>query len=163
MHHIFIFTLTLHNIIIVANVVDDQIDRMKPAHKSMKSVQRIKDAGSDELSFGLSGQPKPLSDAPIITKMIDNSLTLLWIPSIPEQPRFPVSYVVEFAKISDGIWTVCHGSELSLFIMIILNLCNKNNNIDLLIQILRIVNVMLLVLNHSKIMVFVFVLKTNSV
>ncbi|XP_075678853.1 obscurin isoform X3 [Dermatophagoides pteronyssinus] len=92
------------------NVVDDQIDRMKPGHKSMKSVQRIKDAGSDELSFGLSGQPKALSDAPIITKMIDNSLTLLWIPSIPEQPRFPVSYVVEFAKISDGIWTVCHGN-----------------------------------------------------
>lgn len=129
----------------------------------MKSVQRIKDAGSDELSFGLSGQPKALSDAPIITKMIDNSLTLLWFPSIPEQPRFPVSYVVEFAKISDGIWTVCHGSELSLFIMIILNLCNKNNNIDLLIQILRIVSVMLLVLNLLKIMVFVFGLKTNSV
>ncbi|OTF75959.1 hypothetical protein BLA29_011435 [Euroglyphus maynei] len=75
----------------------------------MKSAQRIKDA-ADELSFEQTGIPKALCDKPIITKMMDNSLTLLWFPSIPEQPRFPVSYVVEFSKCSDGIWTVCHGN-----------------------------------------------------
>lgn len=89
------------------------LDRMQQSHKSMKSAQRIKDA-ADELSFGQSGVPKALCDKPIITKMIDNSLTLIWFPSIPEQPRFPVSYVVEFSKISDGIWNVCHGSKYIL-------------------------------------------------
>ncbi|KPM11840.1 unc-89-like protein 3 [Sarcoptes scabiei] len=63
---------------------------------------------ADEIVLKQSNLPKALEEKPIITKMLDNSLTLLWIPSIPEQPRFPVSYVVEFSKMSDGMWVVYH-------------------------------------------------------
>lgn len=88
----------------------DGLDRINQTHKSMKSLQRIRDA--DEVTFQTSNLPKALTEKPIITKMIDNSLTLLWLPSLPEQPRFPVSYVVEICKLSDGIWTVHHGSKI---------------------------------------------------
>lgn len=71
---------------------------------------------ADEIVLKQSNLPKALEEKPIITKMLDNSLTLLWIPSIPEQPRFPVSYVVEFSKMSDGMWVVYHESKPIFFL-----------------------------------------------
>lgn len=41
-----------------------------------------------------TGVPMPLSDRPIISKMMDRHLTLSWKPSIPHGPRFPVTYQV---------------------------------------------------------------------
>ena len=81
------------------------LDRMDQTHKSKKSQNRARFA-DDDIDYKTSGLPVPLPDQPKITKMTDNSLTLIWLPSIPEQPRFPVSYVVEFGKAIDGTWTI---------------------------------------------------------
>lgn len=91
-------------LIIPIRTAMDGLDRMNKSHKSQKSQRRALDA--DDVDYKTSGLPVPLSDKPQITKMTDNSLTLLWLPSVPEQPRFPVSYVIEFCKPGDGVWTV---------------------------------------------------------
>ncbi|XP_061385571.1 obscurin isoform X3 [Danaus plexippus] len=51
-----------------------------------------------------TGVPMPLTDKPIISRMADRHLTLSWKPSIPHQPRFPVTYQVEMCTIPDGDW-----------------------------------------------------------
>ncbi|CAH0724488.1 unnamed protein product, partial [Brenthis ino] len=51
-----------------------------------------------------TGVPMPLSDKPIISRMADRHLTLSWKPSIPHQPRFPVTYQVEMCEVPDGEW-----------------------------------------------------------
>ena len=89
----------------------DGLDRSKQSHKSQKSQRRALDA--DDIDYKTSGLPIPLPDVPKITKMTDSSLTLLWLPSIPEQPRFPVSYVVEFAKVPDGNWVLYQSGKLA--------------------------------------------------
>ncbi len=61
---------------------------------------------SDSDAFKKPGVPVPLPDQPRITRMSDDDLTLSWSPSIPLQPRFPVTYIVEWCKVSDGEWTV---------------------------------------------------------
>lgn len=86
------------------------LDRSKQSHKSLKSQRRAMDA-ADDIEYKTTGLPVPLPDMPKITKMTDSSLTLLWLPSVPQQPRFPVSYVVEFAKMDDGIWVVYQSSK----------------------------------------------------
>ena len=91
---------------------------MKQTHKSQKSQNRALDV--DDIDYQCSGVPAPLPDTPRITKMTDNSLTLIWLPSVPEQPRFPVSYVVEFGKIKDGVWIV-YQSGNRLLIKLIIN------------------------------------------
>ncbi|XP_051165305.1 obscurin isoform X5 [Leptopilina boulardi] len=51
-----------------------------------------------------SGLPLPLSDRPIISRMMDRHLTLSWKPSIPIGPRIPVTYLVEMCELPDGDW-----------------------------------------------------------
>ncbi|XP_050346638.1 obscurin isoform X5 [Nymphalis io] len=51
-----------------------------------------------------TGVPMPLTDKPIISRMADRHLTLSWKPSIPHQPRFPVTYQVEMCEVPDGDW-----------------------------------------------------------
>jgi len=85
------------------------LDRMDATHKSKKSQNRAQ--GADDIDYKTSGLPVPLPDMPRITKMTDNSLTLIWLPSVPEQPRFPVSYVVEFGKLKDGVWMIYQSGE----------------------------------------------------
>lgn len=55
--------------------------------------------------FKKSGIPVPLPDKPNIIRMTDDSLTLAWLPSIPTQPRTPVTYLLEWCKMPDGEWT----------------------------------------------------------
>lgn len=82
------------------------LDRSKSTHKSMKSQAR---AESVELKTG--GLPDALTDSPQIAAMTDDSLTLVWSPSIPEKARFPVSYVIEFGKARDGVWMIYQDSK----------------------------------------------------
>ena len=71
---------------------------MDQTNKSKKSQNCARFADED-IDFKASFLSVSLPDQPKITKMTDNSLTLTWLQSIPEQPRFPVSYVVEFGKV----------------------------------------------------------------
>lgn len=132
----------------------DGLDRAEKTHKSQKSQNRAHFA-DDDLDYKGTGLPVPLPDQPRITKMTDSSLTLIWLPSIPEQPRFPVSYVVEFGKSLNGSWTVYQSGKL--FILLILPL-----SVTLFsFQISRTPNARFLILNHSKIMTSAYGWRTS--
>ncbi len=73
--------------------LDDKHKR-KPSGDQLKGYDRFKQPGI----------PVPLPDKPRITRMTDGDLTLSWFPSIPIQPRIPVTYIVEWCKVSDGEW-----------------------------------------------------------
>lgn len=45
-----------------------------------------------------TGAPTPLSDRPMIAKMTDRRLKLIWKPSCPTGPRFPITYQVNHAE-----------------------------------------------------------------
>lgn len=74
----------------------------------------MEDGDDRTVRFAIGGLPAALTSAPLITKMVDNSLTLVWSPCVPKQPQFPVSYVVEFAKSGDGQWVVYQGGKSRL-------------------------------------------------
>lgn len=95
----------------------DGLDRMKETHKSKKSQMRALDSDK-HVEFRTGGVPDALGDKPTILKMTDDGLTLFWMPSIPERPRFPVSYVVEFTKMGDDTnWVVYQNSKLALLLL----------------------------------------------
>ncbi|CAH2103000.1 unnamed protein product [Euphydryas editha] len=64
----------------------------------------ISEQYSDFDKMKKTGVPMPLTDKPIISRMADRHLTLSWKPSIPHQPRFPVTYQVEMCEVPDGDW-----------------------------------------------------------
>ncbi|XP_039752215.1 obscurin-like isoform X4 [Pararge aegeria] len=69
-----------------------------------KDKKPISEQYSDFDKMKRTGVPMPLSDKPIISRMADRHLTLSWRPSIPHQPRFPVTYQVEMCEVPDGDW-----------------------------------------------------------
>lgn len=66
--------------------------------------KRVGDQYADYDKYRKSGVPLPLSDRPIISRMMDRHLTLSWKPSIPSVPRLPVTYQVEMLELPDGDW-----------------------------------------------------------
>lgn len=79
-------------------------------HKRRPSADKLSD------KFKKPSIPVPLPDRPRITRMTDNALTLWWFPSVPTEPRIPVTYIVEFARIPDGEWIAYRtGSTQHLF------------------------------------------------
>ncbi|XP_041975028.1 obscurin-like isoform X6 [Aricia agestis] len=69
-----------------------------------KERKPIAEQYSDFDKMKRTGVPMPLADRPIISRMADRHLTLSWRPSIPHQPRFPVTYQVEMCEVPDGDW-----------------------------------------------------------
>ncbi|XP_023945008.2 obscurin isoform X6 [Bicyclus anynana] len=69
-----------------------------------KDKKPISEQYSDFDKMKRTGVPMPLTDKPIISRMADRHLTLSWRPSIPHQPRFPVTYQVEMCEVPDGDW-----------------------------------------------------------
>lgn len=59
---------------------------------------------SDQYGIKKDGIPMPLSDAPIISRMTDDLVTLGWRPSIPAGPRTPVTYQLEMCPLPYGDW-----------------------------------------------------------
>ncbi|XP_073813115.1 obscurin isoform X2 [Musca autumnalis] len=64
----------------------------------------IADQYRDYKKYKHTGVPNPLPDAPIILKMTDRYLQLAWKPSVPNMPRYPVTYLVEMLDLPDGEW-----------------------------------------------------------
>lgn len=56
--------------------------------------------------FRATGAPLPLANKPIICRMTDNGLTLLWKCSLPIGPREPVTYLVEMEEQPNGKWLI---------------------------------------------------------
>ncbi|XP_011291978.1 obscurin isoform X5 [Musca domestica] len=64
----------------------------------------IADQYRDYKKYKHTGVPNPLPDAPVILKMTDRYLQLAWKPSVPNMPRYPVTYQVEMLNLPDGDW-----------------------------------------------------------
>lgn len=78
-------------------------ERMEPRDKKPLHDQYI-----DYDNYRKSGMPLPLSDKPLISRMMDRNLTLSWRPNMPIGPREPVTYLIEMCDLPDGAWrTVC--------------------------------------------------------
>ncbi|XP_026827528.1 obscurin isoform X4 [Ooceraea biroi] len=69
-----------------------------------RAKKPLADQYTDYDKYRKSGIPLPLSDRPIISRMMDRHLTLSWKPSIPIGPRVPVTYLVEMCELPDGDW-----------------------------------------------------------
>lgn len=115
-----------------------------------------------------TGAPTPIPDRPIITHMTDRRLTLAWKPSVPTGPRFPVTYQVCRKKKKIKITQTFLAEKL-----IILNLCINifRSNSSKCLKVIGspfapvsvAVNVTSVIWFHSRTIVSVSVLKTNTV
>ncbi|XP_054168063.1 obscurin-like [Oppia nitens] len=75
-----------------------KFESMDDKHRRRSSADKLSD------KFKKQGVPVPLPDRPRIIRMTDNDVTLSWLPSVPIQPRIPVTYIIEFCRIPDGEW-----------------------------------------------------------
>ncbi|XP_075169287.1 obscurin isoform X4 [Haematobia irritans] len=84
----------------------------------------LADQYRDYKKYKHTGVPNPLPDAPIILKMTDRYLQLAWRPSVPNMPRYPVTYQVEMMDLPEGDWRTvrtgvrscaCHIKDLEPF------------------------------------------------
>lgn len=73
----------------------------------------LADQYRDYKKYKHTGVPNPLPDAPVILKMTDRYLQLAWRPSVPNMPRYPVTYQVEMMDMPEGDWRTVRTSVRS--------------------------------------------------